>query len=237
MQLVNSTCGKCRRRISSTLDGRFCPQCKTPIHNQCDIASEQQDTITSHRCSVCSSIPSPRVIHDKNGGGRFKKVPLWLLVAVVACFLLVVFDVRRLLELRSITPAATIPATAKATEGPIMVNSRLPVGITLAGIIKALGTPQEQGMMAISYDGFRAVEALGHLDIAFDRESVGGSANLILLLNSEMVTDTEKDQLLDLQPGDPARIIGKHEVTAIRAQGQSGWVQWRFRGAPETTSP
>lgn len=34
-QLVGQNCVRCHERISSILDGRFCPECRSPVHDRC----------------------------------------------------------------------------------------------------------------------------------------------------------------------------------------------------------
>ncbi|MHC4938506.1 MAG: hypothetical protein ACYTHK_06020 [Planctomycetota bacterium] len=49
MQVVGQPCALCRQRISSILDGRFCPSCGSPVHNACAISGGAG----VERCAVC----------------------------------------------------------------------------------------------------------------------------------------------------------------------------------------
>jgi hypothetical protein len=49
-QLVGSSCAKCRERISSIVEGRFCQECGNPIHNACNSMPSRKEDCTTCGC-------------------------------------------------------------------------------------------------------------------------------------------------------------------------------------------
>jgi hypothetical protein len=67
-QLVGQMCVKCRRRIGSELDGRFCLHCGPAVHMlQCTgVSPAPPDT----NCPACGADTSLRLAPDFSGGPK-----------------------------------------------------------------------------------------------------------------------------------------------------------------------
>lgn len=85
-QLVGRSCALCRERISREPDGRFCPECRCPVHDAC--VRRAPDALSPGCCRACGAPPaagrSPGAFSTEAPKQRHGCLAVWLALMLIA---------------------------------------------------------------------------------------------------------------------------------------------------------
>ncbi len=246
MQLVNSICVKCGERISCVLDAHVCPQCMFPVHNLCVNQMIASNHLSEDHCPKCgaqtssSNAPVAKT-PARNRLFSLRKVPIWLLGLTAILWVMVVFDVSKLLRLKSREQASSskTPLASNLSSRPETIVRPAPA-FTLDDIKKVLGKPDEEKLNSIFYrERLKATKTDQGIHIAFDSNDFDGRADAVMVIRSGPFTSDEADQIMDFQKSSElpnSKVIGRFQVDQSQATNPRGWFQWTFSAAPANTA-